>query len=97
MSTVSAWELVLKQRLGKIQLPPELSKNPGKGIARAVAASEFLPLPIGFEHAEHVLGIPLHHGDPFDHMLIAQAQIEDLTLITHDKAMGRYDVPLLWA
>ena len=97
VSTVTAWELVLKQRLGKIDLPPDLRSNPGKGIIQAIEASDFEPLLISFEHVEHLLEVPQHHKDPFDHMLVAQARLEDLTLVTHDKALGLYGIPVLWA
>lgn len=61
-----------------------------------VLASGFEKLPITFPHAERAASLPAHHRDPFDRMLIAQAQIEDLTLVTHDGLLKPYDVEILW-
>lgn len=54
-------------------------------------------LPIGFAHDERAAELPGHHSDPFDRMLVAQAQVEGLALVTHDRAIWQYDVPLLRA
>jgi PIN domain nuclease of toxin-antitoxin system len=63
----------------------------------AVLASGFEKLPITFSHAEHSGGLPGHHRDPFDRMLVAQAQLEELTLVTHDRLLKPYEVKILWA
>ena len=57
-----------------------------------VEESGFLELPITFRHAERVAGLPAHHRDPFDRLLIAQAELEGLTLVTRDPAFARYAV-----
>jgi PIN domain nuclease of toxin-antitoxin system len=62
-----------------------------------VTASGFLPMPIDFAHAEAVKGLPLLHTDPFDRLLVAQAQVEQLHLVTHDRMLELYPVQFLRA
>jgi len=89
ISAASAWEVAIKQRLGKLRI--------GESFASMVEDSEFDGLPITLGHAERAGLLPDHHADPFDRMLIAQALVEGATLVTHDRQFGRYDVPILWA
>lgn len=87
VSAASIWEASIKRGLGKLHFDGDLA---------AEATTEgFEPLPIGFEHAEHVRSLPRHHRDPFDRILIAQAQVESLTIVTRDARFEQYDVPLL--
>jgi PIN domain nuclease of toxin-antitoxin system len=88
VSAVSVWELTIKQALGKIG-PVDLPEQ--------VAASELRELPITSRHAVTAGRLPLLHRDPFDRMLVAQAQCEGLTLVTRDGEIQRYDVSLLKA
>ena len=88
VSAASAWEVAIKQSLGRLRLPDRFEHG--------VEDSGFQKLPIHFAHAERVASLPLHHADPFDRMLVAQAQIENLTLISHDRWFERYDVEVLW-
>ena len=97
VSAVVPLELAIKQRLGKLTLPPEIAADTDSGIAATVEQASFQQLAISFRHAERVKSIPLLHRDPFDHLLIAQAQVEDLTIVTVDEAFRLYDVPVLWA
>ena len=87
VSAATAWEISIKTTLGKLDAPDNLED--------ALAANGFSPLPITVEHALAAGRLPEHHRDPFDRMLIAQAQVEGLTLVTHDGAFGHYDVHLL--
>jgi PIN domain nuclease of toxin-antitoxin system len=87
ISSASIWEISIKSALGRLKLKESL----GKCIPELVA-SGFHHLPINFEHALAVRDLPPHHNDPFDRMLIAQAQCEDLTLMTADPAITPYDV-----
>jgi PIN domain nuclease of toxin-antitoxin system len=87
VSVVSAWEIAIKQSRGKLRLP--------ESIEEGMRKSSFSPLPATFAHAEAFARLPIHHGDPFDRMLIAQAQVEGLTIITGDRAFEPYDVKLL--
>jgi PIN domain nuclease of toxin-antitoxin system len=89
VSAVSAWEAAIKVSLGRLKLPDT--------IEAGVLASGFEKLLITFSHAERTASLPHHHRDPFDRMLIAQAQAEGLTLVTHDRLLAPYDVEILWA
>jgi PIN domain nuclease of toxin-antitoxin system len=88
VSAASAWEVAIKQAIGRLTLP--------EPFAVGIDASGFQRLPVGFEHAAEAASLPLHHTDPFDRMLVAQARLEGLTLVTHDRALAAYDVPVLW-
>jgi PIN domain nuclease of toxin-antitoxin system len=88
VSAASAWEIAIKQGLGKLRIPAVIEEG--------IEQSGFSPLPIEFRHAAAVAELPLHHGDPFDRMLIAQTRVEGVTLVTHDRQFGRYGVPVLW-
>jgi PIN domain nuclease of toxin-antitoxin system len=88
VSAATAWEAAIKISLGRLRVPDT--------IEAGVLDSGFEKLPIGFSHAEAAARLPAHHADPFDRMLVAQAQIEGLTLVTHDKRLSRYEVDVLW-
>ena len=88
VSAASAWEAAIKASLGRLKLPDTVESG--------VEDSGFEKLPITFSHAEDAAALPLHHQDPFDRMLIAQAAAEDLTLVTHDRMLEAYNVPILW-
>ena len=83
-SAASVWELSIKQSIGKIQLAGPISSF--------VKQSRFLELPVTTEYAEEAAKLPLHHRDPFDRMLVVQAMIENLTLITADRRLSNYDI-----
>lgn len=86
-SAASAWEIAIKKALGKLDAPDELGD--------AIADSGFLELPVTLNHAMAAGQLPEHHSDPFDRMLVAQAQLESLMLVTRDARLRRYDVPIL--
>jgi len=88
VSAASAWEAAIKIALGRLTLPEPFS--------RGVDHSGFRRLTVSFEHAEAAAALPHHHGDPFDRMLVAQAQLEGATLVTHDQLLRPYDVAVLW-
>lgn len=87
VSAASVWELSIKRAIGKLEAPGVFEDE--------LEAHGFRPLPISVAHAERAGGLPLHHKDPFDRMLVAQAQIEDLVLVTRDPAIGAYEVRTL--
>jgi PIN domain nuclease of toxin-antitoxin system len=87
VSAASAWEVSIKAALGKIEVPGPLLE--------VVTASDFSPLPIDFAHAAAAGALPPIHADPFDRMLVAQAIVEQLRLVSHDRALARYAVPFL--
>jgi PIN domain nuclease of toxin-antitoxin system len=89
VSVVSAWETAIKMAVGKLRL--------SEGFEAGVEASGFLKLAVRFPHVERVATLPLHHHDPFDRMLIAQAEIEGLAVVSDDRWFAAYDVPLLRA
>ena len=86
-SAVTPWELGIKRSLGKISFPD--------GLVRELVAGGFVELAISAAHAEHAPGLPSHHGDPFDRMLVAQAQLESLVLVTADRRLRPYDVEII--
>ena len=83
VSAVSIWEIAIKRRLGKIEADPV-------ALAGAVAASGFHELPVRAIHAAGVAALALHHADPFDRLLIAQAIAEPLKLLTADAVLAQY-------
>jgi PIN domain nuclease of toxin-antitoxin system len=91
LSAASAWETAIKQSLGRLRLP-----SPGPAyVERMLVEKQTRPLPISIRHALRVGQLPMHHRDPFDRLLVAQAQIEGLSIMTADRWFGRYDVPVL--
>ncbi len=88
VSAASGWEAAIKQTLGKLTLADSFTEM--------VIDSAFDELPITLRHAEHVATLPSYHADPFDRMLVAQAQIEGATVVTHDRQFEPYDVATLW-
>ena len=84
VSAVTPWELGIKRALGKLAMPD--------GLTHELTAQGFVSLPITAAHAELAPTLPAHHQDPFDRMLVAQAQLERLTLITADRSLDSYDV-----
>lgn len=87
-SSVSLAELAIKHPVGKLPL------GPGQ-IRHALLDHDIPELAFTGDHAEALALLPLHHRDPFDRMLIAQARAEEFTIATHDREFARYDVPLL--
>lgn len=85
-SAASLWEISIKQSRGRLDAPGDL--------ASLLPRMRFLPLAITLEHAQAVAQLPFHHGDPFDRMLVAQAGIEGLTLMTVDERLAAYGVAL---
>ena len=89
VSAVSGWEVAIKQALGKLRLRGQ--------FPALVAAGGLSELALSLRHADRLAELPLYHADPFDRMLIAQASVERLTVVTHDRQFERYDVPVLRA
>jgi PIN domain nuclease of toxin-antitoxin system len=89
VSAASAWEVAIKIGLGRLR--------PTRTVEQAAQESGFLELPVTFRHAERMAFLPAHHRDPFDRLLIAQADLEELTLVTRDPVFGRYRVKTIAA
>jgi PIN domain nuclease of toxin-antitoxin system len=88
VSVASAWEATIKAALGKLRIPASL--------AQAAEDSHFEELPILFRHVAVLAELPPHHRDPFDRILVAQASAEGLTIVTHDRRLEPYAVPIVW-
>ena len=87
VSAATAWEIAIKKALGKLSAPDN--------YLEALRRYRFTALSVTTEHALGVEGLPPHHRDPFDRLLVAQAQLEKLTLVTNDPKVWAYDVPVL--
>lgn len=83
ISSASIWEVAIKVRLGKLEANPE-------SLVAAISLSGFTELPVHGSHAARVASLPMHHTDPFDRLLIAQAFLEPLHLLTADAALAKY-------
>jgi PIN domain nuclease of toxin-antitoxin system len=92
-SAASAWEIAIKFAAGRLRLP----QAPAALVAQWMAEDGLIALPILHAHALRTGELPPHHRDPFDRVLIAQAQIEALTLLTADRELAQYDVAIHWA
>jgi PIN domain nuclease of toxin-antitoxin system len=89
VSAVSSWEIAVKTSLGRIETTRE--------VGAAVSESGFEELPLRLSHTQTLRGLPPHHRDPFDRMLVAQAISEGLTLVTRDRALDDYGTGLIRA
>lgn len=91
VSAVTAWEIAVKFQAGRLSLPAPVEH----WLPVAIKESGFRSLHITTSHAIAAAVLPEHHADPFDRLLIAQAQIENLTIVTSDMAFDAYDVKVL--
>lgn len=89
VSAASVWEISIKRAKGRLRAPDDLG--------HWIRTAELDELPVRIAHAELAGSLPPHHADPFDRILIAQAQLEGLTIVTCDEAFRAYGVPLLAA
>jgi PIN domain nuclease of toxin-antitoxin system len=88
ISAASIWEIAIKAGLGKLDAPDDLPER--------VALLGFGLMPVTDQHAWQVRSLPFHHWDPFDRLLIAQAQVEDYSILTADAVFKQYDVSVIW-
>ena len=93
LSVASEWEVIIKYGLGRLALP----EIPSTFLPSRLAATDCSVLPVEERHVLRLESLPMHHRDPFDRMLIAQALTDDLVIVTGDPAFPPYEVPLLWA
>src|SRR5437899_1163691 len=91
VSVVTPWELAIKVPTGRLPLPSGLET----WLPDRLGSDQFKLLDIRLQHVLAVEHLPRHHGDPFDRLLVAQAQVEGLTIVTADTSLTRYDVPVL--
>ena len=92
LSAASAWELAIKTRIGRLRLAENLEEF----VTKHVAINGFQVLPVNLRHALHVSTLLDHHGDSFDRILVAQAQIEKLVLVSGDEQVAKYLVSVAW-
>lgn len=92
LSAASGWEMAIKARLGRLQLGEDLERF----VHEQMALNGIEGLPVYMNHTLHVYALPDHHGDPFDRLLVAQAQLEGLPILTGDPQIARYEVETVW-
>jgi PIN domain nuclease of toxin-antitoxin system len=92
LSAASGWEITIKAKLGRLQLPD----NPERFVFEHMSQNAITGLPIQLSHALHVYTLPDHHRDPFDRVLIAQSQLEKLPIVTKDPQISHYSVEVIW-
>jgi len=92
VSDATAWEMAIKTSLGKLVLPKPLEFLFPSGIQHL----GFHTLSIRHGHLHEIARLPFHHRDPFDRLLVAQAMVEDMTIITRDSHFNDYEVAVLW-
>ena len=85
---MSVWEIAIKRPTGKLRAPDNLID--------AIDADGFVELPVLARHGWVAGALPLHHRDPFDRMIVAQAQVEQLPVITADARIAAYEVTIVW-
>ena len=92
ISPASYWELAIKIRLGKYALPMDYALF----LRQQIALNEFEILPIEVQHTAILTSLPLHHRDPFDRLLVAQAMVEGIPIVSNDPVLDAYPVERLW-
>lgn len=92
VSVVTAWEIAIKSAAGKLELEAPAEAY----VPDRIRLHGFETLPIDMAHALAAGALPRHHGDPFDRMLVAQGQVEDVPIVTGDPLLGLYDIETIW-
>lgn len=92
VSAAAGWEIAIKSQIGRLELPDE----PERFVLEQLKTNGMKSLPIEMKHALHVSTLPIYHQDPFDRILIAQAQVEDLPVLSADPEIGKYEVTIIW-
>ena len=93
LSAVSSWEIAIKWAIGRLPLP----EPPATYVPSRMQRTNVEPLAVTHSHALQVATLPRHHGDPFDRLLVAQAQLEGVPLVTVDGALDVYDIETIRA
>jgi PIN domain nuclease of toxin-antitoxin system len=92
ISAATAWELSIKARKGRLILPAP----PAEYINERIAHYHFIPLPVLISHASQTFLLPDHHADPFDRLLVAQCQVENMALLSAENQLRAYTVEVIW-
>ena len=88
VSAVSSWEVTIKMALGRLKL--------SEPFHVLLSADDFTELPLTMAHADALASLPVHHTDPFDRALVAQARVEGATIVSHDRALAPYGASMIW-
>ena len=91
ISIASLWEIAIKVSLGKLKI-----KVGYNNLITHIHKYDFIVLPLTFEHTEKIASMVFHHRDPFDRILIAQSQVEELTLLSSDTMLDNYQIKRIW-
>ncbi len=92
LSAVTAWEIAIKAAKGRLTLPEPADRY----VAERMSLHAVFALPVEISHALEVCNLPPLHADPFDRLLVAQARLEKLAILTADAAIGQYEVEVIW-
>lgn len=92
LSTVTIWEIQVKYKIGKLKLGKPIDEI----LDEQISVNDLTILPLQREHAVNVIDLPSSHKDPFDRMIISQAMVEDMVIVTADPKFSSYPVRLLW-
>lgn len=92
VSPATLWEIAIKIRLGKYALPEPFESF----VERELSVNHFVLLPIEPKHLAVLTTLPFHHRDPFDRLLVAQAMVEEIPLISSDRALEAYAIQRIW-
>lgn len=92
VSAVSGLEIAIKSQIGKLTVASDLERF----ISNQITQNYFTILPVQLPHTLHIHTLPMHHRDPFDRMLVAQSQLENLSILTVDPLITQYDVTTIW-
>ena len=92
LSLVTPWEMQIKQQIGKLKIASPIAEM----LEKNQQINRMQLLPIALDHILALDQLPLHHGDPFDRLLIAQSMVENMALVTADEKIRRYDVEVVW-
>lgn len=88
VSAVSGWEVSIKMALGRLRVD--------EPFRMLIAIDDFTELPLTLAHADALAALPAHHSDPFGRILVAQAQVEGATIVSHDRALAPYGARMIW-
>jgi PIN domain nuclease of toxin-antitoxin system len=92
LSAATGWEIAIKAKLGRIHLPGKVDSF----IAKQLELNDIYSLPIHMSHALNVYNLPNYHRDPFDRLIVSQAQLEKMSILTTDPQIARYGVKVVW-
>ena len=92
LSAAAGWEITIKVQIGRLKL----SDEPQRFIPEQMRINSIKSLPIQMAHVLHVFTLPYHHRDPFDRLLVAQAQLEGLPILSSDPEIEKYQTEVIW-